>query len=127
MLFTIPSTTREVSRGVAIPNGFAVRHILHGIKNILHFRVILVHTMGARCASMRARGYPGIPLFPISSIFLPPVLRGWPRLPSTAHIGRAHSYRARSASKEGTWPLPGLSWFESTSQLGGEVGLEKGR
>jgi hypothetical protein len=29
----------------------------------------------------------------------------WPRLPSTARIERAHSYRARSASREGTWPL----------------------
>jgi len=29
-------------------------------------------------------------------------------LPSTARIGRAHSDRARSASKEGTWPLPPL-------------------
>ena len=32
--------------------------------------------------------------------------REWPRLPSTARIERAHSYRARSASKEGAWPLP---------------------
>ena len=32
--------------------------------------------------------------------------RECPRLPSTARIERAHSYRARSASKEGTWPLP---------------------
>jgi hypothetical protein len=30
---------------------------------------------------------------------------GWPRLPSTARVERAHSDRARSASKEGTWPL----------------------
>ena len=30
----------------------------------------------------------------------------WPRLPFTARIERAHSYRARSASKKGTWPLP---------------------
>jgi len=29
-----------------------------------------------------------------------------PRLPFTARIERAHSYRARSASKKGTWPLP---------------------
>ena len=29
-----------------------------------------------------------------------------PRLPSTARIGRAPFHRARSASKEGTWPLP---------------------
>ena len=32
--------------------------------------------------------------------------REWPRLPSTARIERAQSYRARSASKEGAWPLP---------------------
>jgi hypothetical protein len=30
----------------------------------------------------------------------------WPRLPSTARVERAHSDRARSASKEGAWPLP---------------------
>ena len=35
-----------------------------------------------------------------------PRFREWPRLPFTARIERAHSYRARSASKEGTWPLP---------------------
>ena len=29
----------------------------------------------------------------------------WPRLPSTARIGRAQFHRARSASKEGTWLL----------------------
>ncbi|MEY4705370.1 MAG: hypothetical protein RL042_1575 [Nitrospirota bacterium] len=32
-------------------------------------------------------------------------LKEWPRLPFTARIERAHSYRARSASKKGTWPL----------------------
>ena len=37
---------------------------------------------------------------------LHPSLREWPRLPSTARIGRAQFHRARSASKEGTWPLP---------------------
>jgi hypothetical protein len=30
---------------------------------------------------------------------------GVARLPLTARIERAHSYRARSASKKGTWPL----------------------
>jgi hypothetical protein len=30
----------------------------------------------------------------------------WYRLPSTARIEQAHSYRARSASKKGAWPLP---------------------
>ena len=30
----------------------------------------------------------------------------WPRLPSTARIGRAQLHRARSASTEGTWLLP---------------------
>jgi hypothetical protein len=33
-------------------------------------------------------------------------LREWPRLPSTAGMERAHSHCARSASKEGAWPLP---------------------
>jgi len=33
----------------------------------------------------------------------------WPRLPSTARIGRAPFHRARSASKEGTLPLPAPS------------------
>ena len=32
--------------------------------------------------------------------------REWPRLPFPARIERAHSYRARSASKKDTWPLP---------------------
>jgi hypothetical protein len=32
----------------------------------------------------------------------------WPRLPFTARIERAHSYRARSASKKGTWLLPSI-------------------
>ena len=32
--------------------------------------------------------------------------REWPRLPFTARIERAHSYRARSASKKVTWSLP---------------------
>ena len=32
--------------------------------------------------------------------------REWPRLPSTARIGRALFHRARSASKEGAWSLP---------------------
>ena len=31
--------------------------------------------------------------------------REWPKLPFIARIERAHSYRARSASKKGTWPL----------------------
>jgi hypothetical protein len=44
----------------------------------------------------RAKAFP----FPI-----PPLGEG-PRLPSTARIERAQSHRARSASKEGTWPLP---------------------
>jgi hypothetical protein len=35
----------------------------------------------------------------------------WPRLPFTARIGRAHSDRARSASKKGTWTLPSFSLF----------------
>jgi hypothetical protein len=34
------------------------------------------------------------------------LLREWPRLPFTARIERAPFYRARSASKKGTWPLP---------------------
>ena len=38
------------------------------------------------------------------------VPRERPRLPSTARIERAHSDRARSASKEGTWPLPSSSF-----------------
>jgi hypothetical protein len=35
--------------------------------------------------------------------------REWPRLSFPARIERAHSYRARSVSKKGTWPLPPLS------------------
>jgi hypothetical protein len=43
---------------------------------------------------------------PSNSFYLS--LGEWPRLPFTAHIERAHSYRARSASKKGTWPLPSI-------------------
>jgi hypothetical protein len=39
----------------------------------------------------------------------PHPLGEWPRLPFTARIERAHSYRARSASKKGTWPLPSFA------------------
>jgi hypothetical protein len=42
----------------------------------------------------------------------------WPRLPFTARIERAHSYRARSASKKGTWPLPTLLAAFFNSLLG---------
>jgi hypothetical protein len=41
---------------------------------------------------------------PSDSLYLS--LRERPRLPLTARIERAHSDRARSASKKGTWPLP---------------------
>jgi hypothetical protein len=41
---------------------------------------------------------------PSNSLYIS--LGEWPRLPSTARIGRAQLHRARSASKEGTWPLP---------------------
>jgi hypothetical protein len=41
----------------------------------------------------------------ILPIFFNRSSREWPRLPSTARIERAHSDRARSASKEGTWPF----------------------
>jgi len=37
-------------------------------------------------------------------------LREWPRLPFTARIERAQFHRARSASKNGTWPLPSSSF-----------------
>ncbi len=40
------------------------------------------------------------------SFFVFPSLEGVARLPSTARIERAHSDRARSASKEGTWLAP---------------------
>ena len=39
------------------------------------------------------------------SVFLMPFLERVARLYFTARIERAHSYRARSASKKGTWPL----------------------
>src|SRR5207249_1331437 len=51
----------------------------------------------ARCESRRTTRLP--PSLCLS-------LGDWPRLPFTARMGRAHSYRARSASKKGTWPLP---------------------
>jgi len=44
---------------------------------------------------------------------------GVAREPFTARIGRAHSYRARSASKKGTWPLLPLSycWIPDSSHF----------
>ena len=46
--------------------------------------------------------------------------REWPRLPFTGHIERAHSYRARSVSKKGTWPLlPHLSQAARCASTGG--------
>ena len=38
--------------------------------------------------------------------FLKPFLKGVAEAALYWHIERAHSYRARSASKKGTWPLP---------------------
>ena len=49
--------------------------------------------------ALRARRMAGSP-------FSTSLLGEWPRLPSTARIGRAQFHRARSASKEGTWPPP---------------------
>ena len=48
-------------------------------------------------------------VFSTSESFLYQYLGEWPRLPSTAGIGRAQFHRARSASKEGTWPLPAFA------------------
>jgi hypothetical protein len=48
-------------------------------------------------------------VFSRSAYFSHLSLGEWLRLPSTARIGRAQFHRARSASNEGTWPLPGLS------------------
>jgi hypothetical protein len=53
----------------------------------------------------RARGPPTAQAQQGSSDYLHLSLKERPRLPFTARIGRAHSYRARSASKKGTWPL----------------------
>ena len=55
--------------------------------------------------------------------YLLPLLGEWPRLPFTARIERAHSYRARSASKKGTWPLP-ASPLESCSSADYPLGME---
>ena len=43
-------------------------------------------------------------------------LEGVARLPFTARIERAHSYRARSASKKGTWPLPLILPLQSAEE-----------
>src|SRR5438132_3665018 len=61
-------------------------------------RNILTHPAlsAPRRALSRARAF--------QFLYLP--LGEWPRLPSTARIERAPFHRARSASKEGTWPLP---------------------
>ena len=58
---------------------------------------------------VRAQGIVRPPCFPFFFLYSSSAKsywRGWPRLPSTARIGRALVHRARSASKEGTWPLP---------------------
>ena len=46
-------------------------------------------------------------------------------MPFTARIERAHSYRARSASKKGTWPHPPSfpSLLVFPSREGGLIGL----
>ena len=62
-------------------------------------------TRGLRDRALREyRGSSGLLSF--SSIPLSQYWKEWPRLPSTARMERAHSDRARSASKEGTWPRP---------------------
>jgi hypothetical protein len=54
-----------------------------------------------------------VPVNLLGLISLPNLYSGreWPRLPFTARIERAHSDRARSASKKGTWPLPLRPFF----------------
>jgi len=47
MFFTIPSNHPRGSSVNAITNRFAVRHILHRNKGILHFPAVLIHTMCA--------------------------------------------------------------------------------
>ena len=92
MFFTIPSTTREASSVDAILNSFAVRRILTRNKNILHFRVVLVHTTmcapptrGVRDRALREHGEsPGpfhfpLPLFPGTK----GSGQGYPLLPTT--------------------------------------------
>jgi hypothetical protein len=59
-------------------------------------RLLTRPTLARRDALYPERG-------PSSFLYLP--LEEWPRLPSTARIERAQFHRARSASKEGTWPL----------------------
>ncbi|MEO7858926.1 MAG: hypothetical protein ABIU05_00555, partial [Nitrospirales bacterium] len=55
----------------------------------------------------RGRWSPTVPVQRgASSLLLHRPSWGWPRLPSTARVERAHSDRARSASKEGTWRSP---------------------
>ncbi len=52
-------------------------------------------------------GTPRRAINPSEGLPIPHISIGeWPRLPSTARIGRAPFHRARSGSKEGTWPLP---------------------
>jgi hypothetical protein len=58
--------------------------------------------------------------------------KGVARLPSTARIGRAHSDRARSASKEGTWLLllilrrPRVARAQETNRLPSHTPSELG-
>jgi hypothetical protein len=64
----------------------------------------MVYKCGANSKILQQDAQNGRPAKPLQlSLSL---LGEWPRLPFTARIERAHSYRARSASKKGTWPLP---------------------
>ena len=55
-----------------------------------------------------------------------PLTEGVARLPFTARIERAHSDRARSASKKGTWLCPPTPWLLQKQSHGHLLSLDSG-
>ena len=84
------------------------------IELILPSLLAISSRMGTDCLPLRATFLPAHPLarqdVPLTQARatnpLHLSLRERPSLPFTARIERAHSYRARSASKKGSWSLP---------------------
>ena len=93
-----PAQPRRAETRLFPNKAAAIYHLLRGGGMIPTARNIPPTQPSARQDAL----YPG--RGPSNSLYLP--LGEWPRLPSTARIERAPFHRARSASKEGTWPLP---------------------
>ena len=74
-----------------------------------------IHTQADLRYDRAGKGYRGsliaIESLRVPTVFLFPLTEGAARLPLTARIERAHSDRARSASKKGTWLCPPSPWL----------------